>query len=931
MANILFRWTAHRISRTFLISLFTVALMLFPLSGTTSLLASPLRPASRQPSLGVQNQRTKRRIAHLPTRQRALQLRKNRHASSAFSPLGSGNLAWNGGPVEQTPVLYLIFWGSSWNNGSGGLTADAQIVSSYANDVSGTAFEQVLSQYSGTGGAISSTAQVGGIWQDNANPVTDASCGAPTVEDSGIQNEISAAITTNSWPAPTANTIYFVYAPSGVEVNDGTGSCSEQSFCAYHTWSSSLNTAYAAMPYPTDLSSCGVPTAPNGNTAGDALANATSYAQFDAITDPQPGSGWVDSISDEISDKCAYDFSAGTTTLANGGTFELQTEYSNGNSACVTTTQSHIAVAPTSFNLTRIPGSPVSGQTLTVGNSGLATLAWTVSSSVPSWLTLSATSGSLAPGATQNISLTFGINDSTTQSYTTTLILTDTSGASSSVAVPVSVTDPPTITSFTPTLASAGETVTISGTTFDTTQTNDQVTLNGAALTLTGATATSLTVTLPTGVTSGHLAVTTLGGSFTSSSFLFVPTPGYSDSQVEQTGVGAITTTSTLSLTSVSDTSEVAFDASQNQLLGLIYHVGGFESCAVSYQLIAPNGQIIANVGQCNTRSGTFTLPQSGTYTLAMQGASYANYTCSTTSPCTIPVDLVAVAPNFAAAIAVGGPTITTNFPTCFQQGSLYFNGVPGEAVDVNWPLILHFLADVALFNPDGTTLHGSTLTSFTATLRQTGVYRLSVVLDATDGTNTGSIPFTLTNPNALDSGGPASRPFVGDAQFSGGQTLSTNATITTTGVLNPAPQVVYQSSRYGAFTYTLGHLSPGATYIVRLHFAELVKTARGQRQFNVSINGVRVLTNFDIVATAGGADRAVVEQFTVRADHQGAITIAFTAGRVGVASVNGIEIPPPQVRPPVILSPPWPLSFLNTFGPPREQRGGAHPGALGL
>ena len=142
---------------------------------------------------------------------------------------------------------------------------------------------------------------------------------------------------------------------------------------------------------------------------------------------------------------------------------------------------------------------------------------------------------------------------------------------------------------------------------------------------------------------------------------------------------------------------------------------------------------------------------------------------------------------------------------------------------------------------------------------------------------------------SADDSGGASS--FAYDSGFSGGGTGNTSDAIDTSGVSNPAPAVVYQTWRAGsAFSYALTNLTAGASYTVRLHFAEPSYNNAWQRQFNVRINNAPVLTNFDIVAAAGGRDKAVVRAFPATADHTGQITLNFT-GAVDAALVNGIEV----------------------------------------
>ena len=100
---------------------------------------------------------------------------------------------------------------------------------------------------------------------------------------------------------------------------------------------------------------------------------------------------------------------------------------------------------------------------------------------------------------------------------------------------------------------------------------------------------------------------------------------------------------------------------------------------------------------------------------------------------------------------------------------------------------------------------------------------------------------------------------------------------MSTIGVTNPAPQAIYQSERYGNFTYTLTGLTPSAPYTLRLHFAEIYWNKKGARLFNVTANTQRLLTNFDVFDAAGGKNKAIVETSPVTTDGSGTVTIAFS------------------------------------------------------
>ena len=149
----------------------------------------------------------------------------------------------------------------------------------------------------------------------------------------------------------------------------------------------------------------------------------------------------------------------------------------------------------------------------------------------------------------------------------------------------------------------------------------------------------------------------------------------------------------------------------------------------------------------------------------------------------------------------------------------------------------------------------------------------------------------TGTSNVDINAGGVAVSPFVADTDYSGGSTYAVSHTISTAGVTNPAPIAVYQDAREGTFTYTVPGFVAGSTHTVRLHFAELYFSAAGQREFDVAINGTPVLTNFDIVATAGSQYKANVQQFITTANSSGQIVISLSNGAVNQPEMSGIEI----------------------------------------
>jgi hypothetical protein len=122
------------------------------------------------------------------------------------------------------------------------------------------------------------------------------------------------------------------------------------------------------------------------------------------------------------------------------------------------------------------------------------------------------------------------------------------------------------------------------------------------------------------------------------------------------------------------------------------------------------------------------------------------------------------------------------------------------------------------------------------------------------------------------------------DYGFVGGNTYTSPVSVAS----NTAAEV-YRTERYGAFRYQFP--VPAGNYRVNLRFAEVFYTRPGERVFDVSINGQRALSNFDIVAAAGGPNKAVDRQFNVSIP-AGGMTIELTP-RVEHAKISAIEILP--------------------------------------
>ncbi|MBV0924113.1 choice-of-anchor D domain-containing protein [Halomicroarcula limicola] len=128
-------------------------------------------------------------------------------------------------------------------------------------------------------------------------------------------------------------------------------------------------------------------------------------------------------------------------------------------------------------------------------------------------------------------------------------------------------------------------------------------------------------------------------------------------------------------------------------------------------------------------------------------------------------------------------------------------------------------------------------------------------------------------------------------ANSSAGTYCSGSITATTAAVPSSTPDAVYDCERYGNSTWEFS-VDSGQQVEVRLYVGNQFSgtSEPGDRDFNVSVEGQQVLTNYDPVADVGH-QTGTMKNFTVTEDGDGAITVTFDKGASENPQVNAIEI----------------------------------------
>jgi hypothetical protein len=250
----------------------------------------------------------------------------------------TNELSYHGGVggigVETSPKIYLILWGSQWNNNDP--SGEETLLYNFLRGVGGSSWLNSVTQYcqgvasgtvfcNGAGTPAGNPSGIlGGIWYDNASS-------APSrPRQSQLANEAvrAANFFGNTTAAKNASVQYVIATSHGHNAN-GFGT----QYCAWHSSTSSSvgNVAYTNLPYITDAgASCGANF--NGLGANAGITIVEGHEMAETITDQFPNGGWLDSGGAENGDKCAWISSgqgASADITLSTGTFPVQSLWSN--------------------------------------------------------------------------------------------------------------------------------------------------------------------------------------------------------------------------------------------------------------------------------------------------------------------------------------------------------------------------------------------------------------------------------------------------------------------------------------------------------------------------------------------------------------------------------------------------------------------------
>jgi hypothetical protein len=249
-----------------------------------------------------------------------------------------GNMTYHGGPVQHVQKVFTVFWipGSAFPAGY------QTTINQFVQDLNGSPFYAINSQYGDGSANISRTVLFGGTWLDTVNAFPNTA-----LSYADLLDEVNRAKAANGWTSD-ANSYFQVYTPAGITSAAGGG------ICGLHWFA---NPAIGQILFPQPGCFPGAPY-PNGSTV-DAAINTSSHEIFEAVTDPLGNAWYFQNVSGENGDLCNFTFGPraanGSNTFLNGRPYLVQQEWSNAASGCVLPPSLSITANGSSGTLTLPP------------------------------------------------------------------------------------------------------------------------------------------------------------------------------------------------------------------------------------------------------------------------------------------------------------------------------------------------------------------------------------------------------------------------------------------------------------------------------------------------------------------------------------------------------------------------------------------------
>jgi hypothetical protein len=297
-------------------------------------------------------------------------------AAPGALPPPNAHLSYFGGPVISAIGVVQVLYGSglattlAWENQVKNAMPSPSVASFYGG-ITNSPYLDWMSEYSTTGSpqGIAGTNQAivrgGFLTQVSITPSAandPFAVSSPLIDDSQIQDELSAQIAAGTIPAPQRDaknnirTLYAIYFPHGVTITihntNGTIARSGADFCAYHGTTSrtppSQETYYSVLP---DFTTNGMSRNCGSGSEFQNVTAVSSHELGEAITDPEvgfapadtpgPPLAWYDVQNNgEAADLCnGVD---GSVIGGDGLAYTVQKVWSNAQGACVLAPGPHV-------------------------------------------------------------------------------------------------------------------------------------------------------------------------------------------------------------------------------------------------------------------------------------------------------------------------------------------------------------------------------------------------------------------------------------------------------------------------------------------------------------------------------------------------------------------------------------------------------------